>query len=79
MHTFSDSPAPNFGYNYGDYLVQFNVIIPLPELVPTESLYQNVWSSGNYIYHTTTTGIAVYNSNASSLVNFINFSEFEYI
>jgi len=31
------------------------------------AIYQNVWAQGDYIYHTTTSGIDVYNSDASAL------------
>jgi len=31
------------------------------------ALYQNVWAQGDYIYHTTTSGIDVYNDDASVL------------
>lgn len=36
--------------------------------MPAQPLYQNVWTQGNHIYHTTNSGIDVYNSDASSLL-----------
>lgn len=34
-------------------------------------MYQNVWSSNNYIYHTTLSGIDVYNNDTSILIDHI--------
>jgi hypothetical protein len=36
------------------------------------ALYQNVWSHGDYIYHTAPSGIDVYDSTASTKVSFIS-------
>lgn len=34
----------------------------------TSAIYQNVWSQGNYIYHTVSSGINVYNDSTSTLL-----------
>lgn len=64
-HIYVVNPTPGYGYGYGDYLIEFNVPTVTPLL---EAVYQNVWSSGDYIYHTTNSGINVYNSDVSSLL-----------
>jgi len=76
-HGFSVGPAINIGYNYGDYLIQFNVPPPQPppSALPQEPLYQNVWVVGDNIYHTTSSGIDVYNSNASILTDHLPLPE----
>lgn len=75
-HAFSVGAGVNFGYNYGDYLIQFNVapVIP-PSLLPDEPWYQNVWAVGDNIYHTTLSGIDVYNNDASVLTEHLSLPE----
>jgi len=41
------------------------------------AIYQNVWAQGDYIYHTTPSGIDVYNDDASSRISFIDLPAFE--
>jgi len=66
-HAYSVGASPSTGYNYGDYLIRFNVPPPAV-LPPDEAIYRNVWVVGENIYHTTTSGIDVYNEDASSLI-----------
>ena len=60
-HHYNVGAATNYGYDYGKYLIQF-----LPAL-DTSPWYQNVWVVDDYIYHTRSSGIDVYNSDASEL------------
>jgi hypothetical protein len=71
-HVWSDAPVGDFGCDAGEFLIQFNVPPEiLPETIPLEPLYQNVWAVGDRIYHTTPSGINVYNDAASILIDYI--------
>ena len=69
-HSYSVGTGVNFGYGYGDYLIQFNVPPP-PSLLPDDPWFKNVWTVGDSIYHTTPSGVDVYNADASSRVGVI--------
>jgi len=60
-HIYNVGAAENYGYDYGKYLIQF---VPAPDTSPW---YQNVWVVDDYIYHTRSSGIDVYNNDASEL------------
>ena len=71
-HTYGEIEEGWLGCNSGDFLIKFNVLPEIPpESIPSEPLYQNVWAQGDYIYHTTPSGISVYNSDASSMIGFV--------
>lgn len=78
-HTYVTTPTTGFGFNYGDFVVSFEDPPPEPEperdLI--EPLYQNVWATTNYIYHTVSSGVDVYNSDASSKLDFISLPTYE--
>ena len=63
-HIYSVGAQVGYGDNYGEFLVQFITTEPQP-------LYQNIWATAANIYQTTSSGVDVYDGNASNLVNHI--------
>lgn len=66
IHDYVNTPTVGYGYNYGDYLIKFNI----SSIIEEEPVIvgQNIWTVGDYIYHTAASGIDVYNSDVSSLL-----------
>ena len=72
VHTYVTTSLNGYGYQYGNFLIDFNRPSPEPPQPPIAIYYQNVWQVGDYIYHTVSSGIDVYNDNASSIIHHIS-------
>ena len=59
-HDYKTTAAGGYGYTYGDYLVKFSALDE-----QRNSVYQNVWSTDDYIYQSVVSGVNIYNTSGN--------------